>query len=134
VYSSEHLAAQPLQAVSTLRMFFEPPDAYDDIWVVVDATLADQGRARGEGFGGQTLDQLARCDHYNDGPGCAIDCDGGSFDLTLIAENRIEVTLTGFPVGDTESCGGAFNLAEVWGQPTTYRLFRADESACEGLQ
>ena len=129
-YDATHLAAHPDQVVAALRLLFEPPDRFGDTWVLVAATLADQGRAAERGLGGQTLDQFARCDHYNSGPGCAIDCDGGSFELTAMSAGRIEISLIGFPVGPSDSCGGAFNLAEVWGQATTYRLDAAVPATC----
>ena len=93
--------------------------------------LADQGRARAEGMGGAMLTQTAYC--FEDGGKwtCGVECDGGIMEIGRIKGDTLDVQTNNFWVGNTDECGGAFDLAEGNGT-TTYRLQKAAASACLG--
>ncbi len=62
-YSAAHLAQNPGQNVAAMRLNFRPgTDASAGAPTVrVQVRLANQGRARAEGFGGAVLSQTAYC-------------------------------------------------------------------------
>ena len=135
-YDAAHLAAHPAQIVERFTLALTYDAAFDATRAPLSVTLADQGRARAEGAGGQTFEQTLYC-YRADGQTtgsiqCGVECDGGSFDVRLDGET-LDLRTDYVMVGATGECGGAFDLAEVIGQPVTYRLFRVDDAQCAGL-
>lgn len=130
-YSDAHLAKNPHQIVKWIRMKVHR-DSYDDKVVDLDVFLADQGHVAQSGHGGQVLDQTLHCWQSDARTGCGVDCDGGSFRVLRNDDNSLLVETEYLMVGDTESCGGAVDLAEVQGQPVRYLLNRVDPDYCEG--
>lgn len=134
-YDMAHLAANPDQNVASIRLGFHPDHPWSQDALSVAITLADQGRARAEGLGGQTLTQFATCWIDGGTPMCGVDCDAGLMEIVGLQGDTLTVRTSHFWVGDVEGCGGAFDLAE--GDPvrvaTTYRLTRAPATACPPL-
>jgi hypothetical protein len=130
-YDAAHLTAHPEQVVSAMRLRIGEPGANGEAPAELRVGLADQGRARAEGFGGRASTQALVCKDWGDDPACGVECDGGVF---AVAEDAEGVTLTTdrLLVGDPGECGGLFDLVEREGEPVSYRLLRADPSACEG--
>ena len=130
-YDAAHLSSHPEQGVSAMRLQIGEPGANGEAPAQLRVVLADQGRARTEGLGGQSLTQALVCKDWGEGSACGVECDGGRF---AIAEDPKGLMLTTdrLLVGDTEECGGSFDLVEREGEPVSYRLLRADPSACEG--
>ncbi len=132
-YSADHLKKNPRQNVASLRLNFlkgtEMSGGAPTLEVIV--RLADQGRARAEGMGGAMLTQTAYC--FEDGGKwtCGVECDGGIMEIGRIKGDTLDVQTNNFWVGNTDECGGAFDLAEGNGT-TTYRLQKAAASACLG--
>jgi len=132
-YSADHLKQNPAQNVASLRLNFlratEETGGAPVMEVMV--RLADQGRARAEGMGGMMLTQTAYC--FNEGKGwiCGVECDGGIMEIGRMSGDMLDVKTSNFWVGNTDECGGAFDLAEGRGT-TTYRVKKAAASACLG--
>ena len=129
-YSAKHLATHPDQVVAEMRLRFYDWDggAYADL----DILTADQGHARANGQGGQRFDQFLLCFIDSEGaPGCAVECDGGSFRITRDDGEVMDIRTDYLMVGDTEGCGGAIDLAEKPDQAVTYRLYRVGDDTCE---
>lgn len=132
-YDAAHLAANPQQNVQSIRLNFVPEHEFGSNVMAVRVLLANQARAADEGFGGQVMEQLSYC--WDDGGTlrCGVECDAGIMDIGTVVGDRLDVTTSNFWVGDVEGCGGAMDLAEIDGQSTTYRVFRADGAQCEGM-
>jgi hypothetical protein len=130
-YDAAHLEAHPEQVVSAMRLRVDSPDANGEAPAELRVVLADQGRARAEGLGGRSLAQALACTDRGQGPACGVECDGGLFAVVEDAEG-LTLTTDRLLVGDAEECGGSFDLVEREGEPVSYRLLRADPSACEG--
>jgi len=125
-YSPQHLAAQPQQVAEIVVLSITDQGAS----FVIAARLADQGHAARDGFGGMVMIEEGMCNA--DGT-CAVYCDGGGFDVSAVTAESIDITTDGLRVIAGDSCGGealVSNLAEVWGQPTTYRLYRSPLAVC----
>lgn len=130
-YSDEHLASNPQQVVRDILVRLTDNPRRDG--VRMSATLADQGHVAGTGVAGQTLNQGLFCLQDTDALRCGVECDGGLITVTRQDDEVLEFRTEYLVVGDTESCGGTADLAEVPGQSVTYRLFRVDPALCEGL-
>lgn len=130
-YSDAHLAQNPNQVVQHLSILFWHDDQYDDNLATVRAVMADQGHAGAAGFGGKILDQVAYCHDYGGQMSCGVECDGGSFDITMSGSDQMDISTQYFTIGDSDSCGGPSDLAEIREESTIYRLFRADLADCE---
>lgn len=132
-YSAAHLRDNPAQNVASIRLnFLRATEETGGIPVMeVMVRLADQGLARSTGMGGAVLIQTAYC--YPDGTTwtCGVECDGGQMRIKALAGDTLDVTTDYFLVGQTEGCGGVFDLAERM-RATTYRVKKAAASACLG--
>ncbi len=132
-YTADHLKKNPRQNVASLRLNFlkgtEMSGGAPTMEVIV--RLADQGRARAEGMGGQMLTQTAYCFESGGTWTCGVECDSGIMEIGRLSGDTLEVRTDYFWVGDTDECGGAFDLAEDNGT-TTYRVKKAAASACLG--
>lgn len=130
-YDAAHLAKHPAQVVDWIRMDIFA-DEYGETVAYLDVFTANQGHARRDGLGGQVLSQALFCWEKQDGQtGCSVECDGGTAFITRDDGNTLVFRTKNLLVGDTESCGGAMDIAEVPGTFTTYRLNRAVPAACE---
>ena len=130
-YSDAHLAATPDQLVDKIRLgFIEEADGLiANMWVL----LADQGRARQSGLGGQGFEQTLYCfadEGAKQGWRCSVECDGGSLQITRDDGKLLEFKTRYLIVGETEGCAGAIDLAEVQDEWVTYRLHRVENSQC----
>ena len=130
-YGAAHLVAHPEQVVSAMRLRIGEPGADGEAPAEMRVVLSDQGRARAEGVGGQMLTQALVCKDWGDGPACGVECDGGLFSVVEDAEG-VTLTTDRLLVGESEECGGSFDLVEREGEPVSYRLLRAEPSACDG--
>ncbi len=129
-YSAAHLAKHPAQVVGWIRLkVFK--DAYGDTVADLDAAVADQGHAAGSGLGGQVLGQALHCWESGGQTGCSVECDGGWFTVQRSDAESLTIRTEYLLIGDVEGCGGALDLAEVPGQPVSYRLDRIDDGYCE---
>jgi hypothetical protein len=132
-YSASHLRDNPQQNVASIRLNFRRGTAESGGAPTMDVLvrLADQGRARAEGFGGAVLTQVGYC--FADGGEwtCGVECDGGIMEIGRVQGDTLDVKTNFFLIGDTDECGGSFDLAENSGT-TTYRLQKAAASACLG--
>ncbi|MAM61003.1 hypothetical protein [Maritimibacter sp. UBA3975] len=126
-YDAAHLAAHPAQVVEAISMNFTR-DQYG-LNVALDVISADGGHVGALGLGGLHFDQSLSC--YQDDPvACAVDCDGGSFTVVRDTGDVLDIRTEHLTVGATEECGGAINIAEQVGAPTTYRLYKSAPEAC----
>ncbi len=131
-YSSAHLAKQPAQVVEqmALRVY---EDELGNRLADMEVTFANQGHVANGMFAGQTLNQFLLCFDYQGRAGCAVECDGGAFNVVRQKSDSITIETDLLMVGDTGECGGAVDLAEVPGKAVRYRLNRVGASRCEGL-
>ncbi|QQA43783.1 hypothetical protein [Pelagovum pacificum] len=130
-YDDVHIKSHPAQTVKWIRIGFDLLPDYSETNAYVIAQFLDRGRAAEDGVGGMTLDQSAICWEYEGTWSCGVECDGGSFDITRIDRDILEIRTGHFSIGDTEGCGGSTTLAEgEYDEPTTYRLYRASDGAC----
>lgn len=128
-YTPEHLQAQPQQVVETLLLRIS--DQGNSFAIAV--RMANQGHAGRDGFGGLIMREEGMCSHGE----CLVYCDGGGFVLGNISAESIDITTRAMRVVSGDTCGGealVSNLAEVFDEPTTYRLFRSPFAVCEGGQ
>lgn len=130
-YSADHIAQNPTQIVDWIQMRIEHSDQYDETYAYLVARFIDQGRVKGTPSAGQVLDQGLICGDYNRGPGCAVECDGGSFTFVKISDDSVTIELLGLSMGETDGCGGSESLGEVMGQTVRYRLYRVDDAVCK---
>jgi hypothetical protein len=130
-YDAAHLAAQPAQVVSAMWLRIEPVEEVHAFFEMT-VRMADQGHAGKAGLGGQILSEGGAC---LDGARCFVDCDGGGFAVTRQQGDSIDITTDWMRVARF-GCGGDeadawSDLAEIPGQSTTYRLYRAPDAACD---
>ncbi|WP_421704381.1 hypothetical protein [Aliiroseovarius sp.] len=132
-YDKDHLMGQPGQVVEKI-MFGAFPGA-DGTSATADMVVvaANQGHAASQGLGGQKLVQFLLC--YADktakaGWRCAVECDGGSLEITRLDEDMLEFRTDYLLIGNTDGCGGALDIAEAPGQFVTYRLYRPSGPHC----
>jgi hypothetical protein len=131
-YDDAHLARHPGQGVRALRLWFHDAMRGDPETrtVIVEAVLADQGQARADGVGGQTLRQTSFCTPENGGT-CLVECDGGWFTTAPRPDGGLEIVTERYLIGEGEGCGGTTDLSE--GGRTAYRLDAAPPAACADL-
>jgi len=130
-YDAAHLAAQPAQVVSAMWLRIEPVEEVHAFFEMT-VRMADQGHAAKAGLGGQILGEGGMC---HDAGRCRVDCDGGGFAVTRQQGDSIDIS-TGWMRVARYGCGSDeadawSDLAEVPGQSTTYRLYRAPDAACD---
>lgn len=135
VYSAQHLKAHPEQVVSAIRM--RVFDQANERLVNMEVLFANQGHVKRAGLGEQVLTQQLFCQSSNREGGrdfCAVDCDGGAFEVVRQDADGIAIRTEYLTIGDTESgCGGAINMAEKPDQPVTYVLNHAGPKLCGGM-
>ncbi|MEC7763953.1 MAG: hypothetical protein VX874_18765 [Pseudomonadota bacterium] len=128
-YSEDHIASHPKQVVSALSVAFGI-DEYDQYGASVWVNTTNGGHVKDTDLALRTFEQGLLC--YDEGGRvmCAVECDGGFFEVTRDTGDSIDLTLTYLWVGDTEGCGGAVDIAEVSGEPVVYRLYKSQPEAC----
>ncbi|MFQ6549749.1 hypothetical protein AADZ90_017505 [Aestuariibius sp. 2305UL40-4] len=135
IYGERHLAENPDQVVAAMRLrltlFEENPDAAG---ADIEAVFANQGHAADEELGGQVLSQSLYCKDHQGSTMCIVDCDGGTFRILRQEDGLLDILTNHLTVGEIEGCGGYSNLAEEIGDPVVYRLYRAENEACEGFK
>jgi hypothetical protein len=127
-YTPAHLASQPEQVVEAIWLDLQR----DDLGIVrftISSLMAGQGHAGREGLGGTRLHETGAC---RDGLTCHVECDGGGFEVTRLDGDSIDIT-TSYMRLASEGCSGEGVFSDLSEGPrwqTTYRLTRADPSAC----
>lgn len=132
-YSPAHLKANPAQIVEAIALEISLSPDQSSVWAALSARFADQGRVKGGPSAGETMTQSLNCFDSDGRLGCAVDCDGGFFQVLSQDAKALTFRTEWLWVGDTEGCGGAEDLAEVKGQPTLYKLFKVDDATCAAL-
>lgn len=133
-YSGDHLAAHPAQVVSKMRLLIFEDTNYNQTMAAMEVQMTVQGHVAGTGAAGRTLRQGLICFSGAQTAGCAVECDGGSFTVRRQDKQGIVVSTDYLTVGQTESCGGLVDLAEVPGEAVSYLLNAAPMSVCSGLR
>lgn len=135
-YDAAHMAAHPDQVVEALRMriFDQTHDGYTNRFATLYVDFANQGHVRRDGHGAQLLDQYLICYTDSEGrPGCAVECDGGSFYAIRQDDKGMTIETRYLMVGDNEGCGGAIDMAEIVDTPVKYRLNRVQAAVCSDM-
>lgn len=128
-YSDAHLAGHPEQVVGSMTLSLDTDDQGERVaWMEV----ATSGQGHAAQFGQQLFGQGLICWQSGGRTGCSVECDGGSFHVIRQDAETLLIETDYLMVGDTEECGGAFDIAERPGEPTRYLLRRADKAVCEG--
>lgn len=129
-YDAAHLSANPGQGVAelTLWLFDEAPGARA---ALLAARMADQGQGAADAVAGQVLNQSAFCPEGE--AACYVECDGGWFEATALADGGMMLATTHFALGEGEGCGGRSNLAEAGAGATRYRLAAVPAAQCAAL-
>lgn len=128
-YDAAHLAAHPAQVVSRMALNFWRDG--EGTLFRIRVRMASQGHALSDGTAGRSMAEEGLCEP--DGP-CYVFCDGGGFRVIAMSRDAIDITTDWMRVVSTDPCEGedlVSDLAEVPGQPTTYRLFASAPAVCE---
>lgn len=131
-YSDEHLARNPAQVVRQIRLRIFRQDGGDTA-ATMRVLTSDQGHVAQWGQGGQVFDQFLICWSEDGRDLCAVECDGGLMEIVRQDGRGLTFRTRYLMVGETGECGGAVDLAEVPGQPVSYKLYRADPADCAGM-
>ncbi len=129
-YTDAHLTKHRIQIVDrmVLRVYQQQGGAkVANMWV----KPANQGHVAASGDGGQHFSQFLFCWTDNGENKCAVECDGGTMQVTKQNAKGLTFRTKYLIVGDAEECGGAVDLAEVQGQYVSYRLNRVSDAVCE---
>lgn len=132
-YSAEHLTAHPAQVAERLRLNFyrldgSAPDSL--LYFDVIALMANQGHAAQDGLGGEVMAETGFCNRPS---GCGVEADGGTFEITRLADGVLEIRTSHLRVGmdgGIDHEGIYSSLGETYNEYTTYRLFAAQPEAC----
>lgn len=128
-YDAAHLTSQPAQVVKAITLQVHAGSAKSTT-ATLRVRAADQGHARRSGQGGRRFDAFLLCDRTMDGWRCGVECDGGSLIVTRHDTQVLEFRTNHLMTGAGDSCGGMLDLAELPGQPVTYRLFSRPDDVC----
>ncbi len=148
-YTDQHLVNHPRQTVAELTISidrFVPGQTYN--WSNDDAPqakisalmastpLTEAADQVGERFG-NVLMCATHTRHPNDAdwvrPGalhCAVECDGGFFEVLSVDANELLIRTEGVRLTDRANCGGPARLKDDVDGPTTYKLFAAAPELC----
>ncbi len=150
IYNVVHLEAYPEQVVASMRLELIQADGSEGMNAAVgsvisylDVVLANQGHvARNDfpdedfpdGFGGQTMYQVFRCDV--DSRFCHQSCMGSTdessgFEVLSNDGKTLILRLSSLMVGKGQACGGYTDIANVPGKSVTFVLDRVDTAICE---
>lgn len=128
-YSTAHLAKHPAQVVDEIVLSLHrvgESDIFGTLWV----QTANQGHAGRAGRGGRLFRQFLLCWKESGTLNCAVECDGGSMTVTKATGDSLTFRTDYLLVGGEEGCGGLVDLAELPGQPVSYRLNRTNPAIC----
>ncbi|WP_294220947.1 hypothetical protein [uncultured Shimia sp.] len=132
-YSDAHLAGQPAQVVDWMQLWIYQDDNQNKLANML-VGFSNQGHVAGTEHAGQVLDQFLLCFDYDGRKGCAVECDGGNFYVARDTGEAMTIETDNLWVGETDSCGGAVDLAEVPGKPVKYKLNRVAAHQCEAAR
>jgi len=134
VYTAQHLANHPEQVVSAVTLWVG--DWYTEVArsAQIEVIPADQGHAAGAGFQGQVLQQMLFCGNEAGEARCAVECDGGGFDVIRQDASGMTFRTDYMLVGTGGACGGVMDMAERPNEGVSYRLPRVDEAVCADLR
>lgn len=132
-YSDAHLASQPAQVVDWLQLWVYQGDNQNKLANML-VGFSNQGHVAGTQHAGQVLDQFLLCFDYDGHKGCTVECDGGNFFVTRDSGDTMTIETDYLMVGETDSCGGAVDLAEVTGKAVRYKLNRVAASQCDAAR
>lgn len=132
-YSADHLAEHPAQVVANLWVAFERDAETDARSARMGVTTASGGHVAGTDQADAFFPQWLVCDASEDPFWCAVECDGGMFEVVRDTFESVDIRTEYLTVGTRGSCGGAVDIAEATGTgaPTTYRLFRSPPDGCQ---
>ncbi|MCI2398588.1 hypothetical protein [Aliiroseovarius subalbicans] len=135
-YSDAHLARQPAQVVAAAWLSFHFDQDHDQLFAMLSVVTTNQGHVRGTANANMFVDQGLLCwpntARGADAWSCAIDGDGGGFEITRMDAKVLEFRTRHLLMGNFEdNTGPVVNLAEQAWTDVTYRLYRADDAACE---
>lgn len=134
VYSEQHLAGQPDQVVSELRLYLTSSESENLEWTAgMEVISANQGHAARDGLGEQRFTQFLICWEDGGRRGCSVECDGGSLVITKDTHDELKFRTDYLMVGDAAECGGSLDLAEKVGKAVTYKLNRAPDHHCAAI-
>lgn len=129
-YSDAHLAKHPAQVVDEIILSLHSPETHNDIFGTMWVKTANQGHVRASGYANQVLMQTLICWRHNGALHCGVECDGGAFTVTKLNSKGLTFRTDNLMVGGSEGCTGPVDLAEIPGQPVSYRLNRVPDSVC----
>ncbi|MCH2066371.1 hypothetical protein [Shimia sp.] len=132
-YTDAHLAGQPAQVVDWMQLWIYSDENQNKLANML-VGFTNQGHVAGTQHAGQVLDQFLLCFDSGGRKGCTVECDGGNFFVTRDSGDAMTIETSYLMVGETDSCGGAVDLAEVPGKAVKYKLFRADAQRCEAAR
>lgn len=69
--------------------------------------------------------------HQDGALACAVECDGGYFQIVSQTQDELIIRTDGIRLTDTGGCSGRVYIRDDTGRPTTYKLFAAPASVCE---
>ncbi|WP_299419441.1 hypothetical protein [uncultured Shimia sp.] len=132
-YSDAHLAGQTAQVVDWMQLWIYSDENQNKLANML-VGFTNQGHVAGTQHAGQVMDQFLLCFDSGGRKGCTVECDGGNFFVTRDSGDAMTIETRYLMVGETDSCGGAVDLAEVPGKAVKYKLFRADAQRCEAAR
>ncbi len=132
-YSDAHLAGQPAQVVDWMQLWIYQDDNQNKLANML-VGFSNQGHVASTKHAGQVLDQFLLCFDYDGRQGCTVECDGGNFFVTRETGDAMTIETDYLMVGETDSCGGAVDLAEVPGKAVRYKLNRVVASQCDAAR
>ncbi|MBV7378294.1 hypothetical protein [Maritimibacter dapengensis] len=129
-YSENHLAEHPEQLVANIWVEFSTDTENGGYYAGLGVTTVEGGHVAGTDLADGSFEQGLVCYGDRNPVLCAVDCDGGSFEVVRDTFESIDIRTVYLMVGDTEGCGGAVDISEGPGKPTTYRLFKSPPEGC----
>lgn len=148
-YSSDHLPRNPGQNVQELTIGFRMldvemrPSGTKNILIAdVQSLIADTAEMQKIGAVGEVYKNGLVCDvspphpshpdwHEDGAITCAVECDGGYFQIISQTEDGLVIRTDGIRLTDIGGCGGRVYIRDDATGPTTYKLFPAPEAVCE---
>lgn len=130
-YSADHILAHPDQIVERMALMVLDDQSETTRIANLSIWTTGQGHVARSGHMLTRFDQTLICWEDSGATGCSVECDGGAMKIVGVPDGGLKLTTDYLMVGDTETCGGAVDLAEIPGQPVSYIVERADSSVCE---
>lgn len=130
-YSKEHLATHPDQFIARMVLWFHVDQSGTTEVGNMAIWTANQGRIANTDQVNRRYDQFLLCWEDAQQVKCAVECDGGSLNVSHDDGTKLVFETDGLWVGETDECGGAINLTEKPNEPVAFLLNRTGESQCK---